>query len=149
MYALADFQGRKPAHFHLDLTTDRSFGSDIKTVKIADFQAVLERLEGQRVDASIEGFFQLTREDVPPFLRSALVRAKAGGVSIEAVSGSFMLQGAPVHRIDWSVVDDDFIIQLIGSRIIVVDENYLTNAFQLMESAFAAITRGGQYDARR
>ncbi len=145
-YAYASFgEGNT---FHIDLATKAFFKGEhppADRAKLSDFQAAVERLEGLRIDAKIEGYFEIPKDRLPPIIRSAKVATKAGDVSIETAAGTFIVRGAPIYLINWyDGPGENVLVHLVARRATTIDAEYLESALDLVETAFTTLVRGGQ-----
>lgn len=152
VYAYAVFGGDPESTLHLEASLGPSLPTQKKAerVKKSDFQSVIERLRGERIDSGIEGFFLVEKKDMPPIIKTAIVETKADGVSIKSISGELSVRGAPISAIQWHVSDEgDALVRLRARRMTVIDESYLESSLNLVDSAFITLVRGGQKDVQR
>jgi hypothetical protein len=144
--------GEDGKSLHLDVTSRDLVKGKLPpaTDKVGDIQEATSRLEGQKIDAQIEGYFFIPKAEVPPVIRSAMVKTKAGNVTITAVRGTFFVRGAPIQMIDWSLLEDeDILVRLAGQISVEIGEDYLELSLKLLNSAFEALVHGGRQNVRR
>ena len=148
VYVRAGFGGEDGTHCHLDFASP-DFFPDKKgpkqTHKVADIQAVLERLVGQQIKCGLEGDFLITREELPPLIQASASETHEDSVSIRMTAGRFSIQGAPIRSITWAIrrEGDSAILTFEATKPGVVNESYLVDAFQVITSGFTAFMGGG------
>ncbi len=145
------FHGRGEGGFHVEVVSKEfAIGRPEKPRhKMADIQEVFAHLENHEIDAEIQGYFTLPTTGLPPLIRASMVATQADDVSIQAVGGAFLVRGAPVYRIQWSLSSetDQVIISLEAKKTTTINEQYLEEALDLVESAFLALIQGEKRNA--
>ncbi len=75
-----------------------------------------------------------------------MISTAEDGVAIEMTAGRFSVQGAPINSVTWAVSKNDDVGALLTFDAIkesTVSDSYLTDAFQVIASGFAAFVCGG------
>lgn len=136
--------GEDLGHFHLDLATRQLFGrspAPKPTHKLAAVLEAFEKVKGQQIDVGITGAFFLPISELPPIIRSMLVETKEGDVVVQMTGGRLSIRGAPIHSIEWWIREkrDDVIIELGARKRLTLEDTYLDQSLQVVDSAFKAL----------
>ena len=143
-YAALILGGYDPKHVHIDLSSPEMLRTEkpVKTTcKISDIKNALEHLAGQRVHARIRGEFWVPGSDLPVIIRSMIVKTTEGGVTLKMVGGEISVEGTPISKIEWSILDSDNLvaIRLMEKKDMQLDENYLADSLRVLEAGFEAL----------
>lgn len=140
--------GDEPNHLHLDLYKLKSLGEAAPDVNstIDEIQKTLNDFRGAKATVIFAGYY-LVPSETPPrngLIRSAFFRVAKGDASITSVGGLYRIEGSPVRSIDWNLDEDSGNIQitLISESFIEIDENYLSEAYRIFDSAFKVLILG-------
>ena len=139
--------GASPSrHVHVDVAMRDSFGRSLpgKSVPIAAIRDVLDRLAGQQIILRLCGMFVIgSGNQIPAIVKATSFSSKAGDLELSTRSVSLDVQGAPIREINWRRREnDDLEIWLEADLETIIDEQYLLQGFEVIQSGFRAIIVG-------
>jgi len=147
-YLVVMVSGDKNAlHFHVDLVASgfvrKPPPSELRA-SLDEVQGMFGSISGMTVDVRIAGVFALNTSDVPVFIRSSMVEAESTGIALRSTGGTIAVTGAPVQSIEWKrgKSNDRVFVTLEARTPLNVGPSYLSEAFELVETAFRAFVPG-------
>jgi hypothetical protein len=145
----ASFGGGSGSHLHIDMTKQSMYRKPNipkKLNELGSVQESLSRFIGLEVETEISGRFEINISDLPEsgIIRSMLLHTKTGDVAIKVAGAVLSITGAPVNAISWVALKDGKTgITVEASNVKTkVTEDYLTSAFERIESALNVFVLG-------
>jgi len=137
---------RPPQHLHIDLAAREFFRKKPPKPpnKLSEVKALIQRLFHQTIEVRARGVYAIPRDHLPEFIRSAIVETQAADVSLRTTGGRLAVRGAPVYGLWWWLDEDDKTawIELRARLKREINESYLVDIRQVLDSAFSALVPG-------
>ncbi len=151
-YVRVMFGGKRGGHLHVDVAAREFFLKHHRspprpTHKIAEVREALGRVAGYDISSRIAGTYFVDQEKLPPFVKSTIAETTSvRDVSIKTTGGTLSVTGAPINSIRWWLREDqdDALVQLEAEKTFALDEGYLEECLDVLDSAFEAFVLQGE-----
>ena len=143
----AYFGGTSDRHMHIDVATSEYFGGQglpAPTHQWDEVQAAIDKFMGLEAKAGFDGYYWITADRLPPLITSTIIETLADGVGIKTVGGRLAVHGAPISRLDWTLLEGkgEARIRLEADKEVKIQESYLVDALDLLTAAFRVFVLG-------
>lgn len=138
-------------HVHVDFVAVKEY-ADAKSlpelVAVDSILSQLERFAGQEIFATFFGRFRLCLDIIPDdgLVKRTQLTFATGGLSISSREIAFGIDGAlPVETIRWKAEGTkNLVVEIGGATVTKIDENYLTNIYECIESVLEVLVLFGK-----
>ena len=151
-YVRVMFGGETGGHLHVDAAARGYFLKNRRscprpTHKVAEVREALGRVAGYDISSRIVGAYFVDQKKLPPFVQSTIAETTSvRDVSIKTTGGTLSVTGAPINSIRWWLREDqdDAFVQLEAEKTFALDEGYLEECLDVLDSAFEAFVLQGE-----
>jgi hypothetical protein len=135
----------KDVHIHIELDPASGKSQPRVNCSIDDILNRLDTFVGQKINIRVAGTFRTNLAELPSFIRPLLMEyGDPGKVQVRMTGGTLAVQGAPIQRISWQLLDKEggARITLEARTEVNLSESYLVDQLDMLESAFNSFIVG-------
>jgi len=142
---------KKERYLHVDCALQKYFPRDETpkvTCKKEEVLQVIKNVIGQKIDSSIEAWFEVPLLEIPEngFIRSLALGHKLVDMSMSLTGAELSWQGAPLKKMRWAIREERkksiVHVWIMGERQTVVSDKYLSESWNWINEQFGIFILG-------
>ncbi len=138
-------------HVHLDFSVaERWKKPPVVNSTTEDILARLAPLIGKNMRLTLRRRYRVSLAELPPFILVTVVESTVNDVQVRMTEGTLRVRGAPIQEIGWQLLEKNAAanISLEARTEGILNESYLIDGLDLLESAFKAFIVGDKHNER-